>query len=149
LSKETFVPLCVVFVLVWWVVGRRDWTALSAGGAAVVTITVLQSALAGHVVWPWEFAVSVQPGVGHLRALLDNTLDRNIGLMAMWLLPLGLPRLRLLPKAWIAASGAAAATAIALAVWHSSSAGSAARPLFTAAGPLLSLSAASYLGGRG
>jgi hypothetical protein len=139
-----------VFALVWWVVERRAAMAILAMGvAAVASVIAVQSGVSGHLVWPWQFAAAVGQGVGRGQALLENTFDRNILFMAIWLVPLGIPRLRLLPVKWIAASAAAVVTAIALAVWHSSSAGAAARPMFNAAGPLLSLSAAVYLGERG
>jgi hypothetical protein len=151
-AKETFVPLALVFTAVWWFISRREkrWkpgetgAVLGTGVAALISITVVQSVIAGHVVWPWEFAAQLHETGGHMDALLGNTVDRNVLFMAAWLLPMGLPRLRLLPAPWIAASGAAALTALALAVWHSSSAGAAARPFFTVVGPLLSLSAAAY-----
>ena len=146
-SKETFVPLSMVFLLVWWLVERRDGKAMVAAAfAALVGIAALQSVVAGHVTMPWNFAGSVGAASGHWQALADNTIDRSIVFMAIWLVPAGVLRLRAMPKAWAAASGAAAMAALGLAVWHSSSAGAAARPYFTVAGPLLSLSAARWLG---
>jgi hypothetical protein len=148
-SKETFVPLCLVFTVAWWLTSpeRRDWRILATGVGAFVSITVLQSVVSGHLAWPWQFAGEVYAGGGYVKAFLDNTLDRNVVFMAIWLVPLGIPRLRTLPMAWIAASGAAVVTALAMVVWHSSSPGAAARPFFSIAGPLLSLSAAAWLSG--
>ena len=146
-SKETFVPLAMVFLLVWWVRERRHGMAmLAAAVAAAVAITVLQSMVSGHVMMPWEFAESVGQGSGHWHALVGNTLDRGVVFMAIWLVPLGLLGVRKMPRQWVLGSGAAVLAALVLAVWHSSSAGAAARPYFTAAGPLLSLSAARWLG---
>jgi hypothetical protein len=149
-SKETFVPICIVFAVVWWVVERRAAAAIGALVVALLaSVTLVQSGAAVYMVWPWDFAAEVTPGGGHARALLENTLDRNMLFMAIWLVPLGVPRLRSMPMKWVAASGAAVVTAVVLATLHSSSAGAAARPIFNAAGPLLSLSAARYLDTRG
>ena len=146
-SKETFVPLCMVFSAGWWFFDRRAMV-LSAGVAALVGIAVLQSLVLGHWMWPWEFAAALGPQGNHWRALRENVLDQNLLYCIVWLLPLGLPRLRRLPLAWVAASLAAVLVDFALVTWHISSAGAAARPFFSFAGPLLSLSAAMYLSER-
>ncbi len=143
-SKETFVPICMVFSLVWWYFDRRVMV-LSAGVAAFVGIAVLQSAVAGHVMWPWEFAAALGPQGDHWRALRENLLDQNLLYCMIWLVPLGMLRLKKLPVAWIAACAAAVLVDFGLVTWHLSSAGAAARPFFSFAGPMLSLSAAMYL----
>ena len=154
IAKETFVPLAAAFTIAWWFATRRDWKPLQSvlilatSAAAFVSITVVQSIVSGRMVWPWEFAGALHDSGGHLvESLLANTIDRNILFMAVWLLPLGIPRLRSLSKPWIVASCAAAVTALGLVVWHGSSPGAAARPFFSVAGPLLSLSAAAWLSG--
>jgi hypothetical protein len=155
MGKETFVPLVAVFTVTWWLMGRngRHWkpgetiALLGTGFAAFASITAVQSVVSGHLVWPWEFAAAVHESTGQLTAFLANTVDRNVLFAIIWLLPAGIPRLRLLPMPWIAASGVAVVTGLALATWHGSSPGAAARPFFSFAGPLLSLSAALYLAG--
>jgi hypothetical protein len=143
-SKETFVPISIAFAAAWWWIDRRAIVPIiSMSVAALATVAAVQFAVGGRLITPSEFG-----GGDHLQALIANTFDRNVFFMVIWLVPLGIPRLRLLPMKWIAGSGAAVAMALALAVWHSSSAGAAARPMFSAAGPLLSLSAALYLGER-
>ncbi len=162
LSRETFVPLCIAFTFAWSLAGKKPEMRLSAAfgqlrdmrlsaaflvpsAAALLTITILQSAVSGHLTLPWQFAASVNPAGGHFGALIHNLFDQNLLYCIVWLLPLGLPRLMRLPRPWIAACAAAALTDFALVTWHSSVPGAAARPFFSVAGPLLSLSTALYL----
>jgi hypothetical protein len=66
----------------------------------------------------------------------------------LWLLPLGLPRLTQLPKPWVTAALASALVALALGIYRDIG-GNLARPLFDVMGPVLSLSAALWLGKSG
>jgi hypothetical protein len=59
----------------------------------------------------------------------------------IWLLPLGLSRIRVFPRPWIVASLAGVAVSVAMGA-YSDAEGNAVRPMFNTAGPLLSLSAA-------
>jgi hypothetical protein len=155
LSKETSVPLIIAFTAAWYIANPSMRTEMRLSGAflipaltALVTITALQSAVSGHLVLPWQFAEALRPAGGHLEALYHNLIDQNLLYCIVWLLPLGIPRLMRLPKAWLTAAAAATLIDFALVTWHSSVAGAAARPLFSIAGPLLSLSAAIYLSGE-
>ena len=65
--------------------------------AAFASVVSIQSAIAGRIVWPWEFAAELHIVGGHAKALLANTLDRDILFMSVWLLPAGLRRIQLLP----------------------------------------------------
>jgi hypothetical protein len=149
LSRETFVPLCIAFTAAWWwfTPGKgKNWrVAVLPSLAALVSITILQSVVSGHLLLPSEFAAALQPSGGHLSALFHNIVDQNLLYCIVWLLPLGLPRLTRLPSPWIAGCAAATVVDFALVTWHSSSPGAAARPFFSIAGPMLSLSAAMYL----
>lgn len=151
LSRETFVPLCIAFTFAWSLAMRtqdmrQKWiTFLVPSTAALISITILQSLVSGHLMLPWQFAGSLHTAGGHLNALFHNVFDQNLLYCIVWLLPLGLPRLVRLPRPWIAACAAAALADFALVTWHGSFPGAAARPLFSIAGPLLSLSAALYL----
>jgi hypothetical protein len=154
LSRDTSVPLCIAFTIAWWFASRRHerwnrWETgaiLSCGLAALVAVIILHSVVSGDAASPWQFAASLRSSGGHLQALLDNTLDRNLLYSLIWLLPLGSLRLRRLPMPWIASASAAALLTFVLIAWHGSTPGASARPLFSIAGPLLSLSAAIYLG---
>ena len=81
-----------------------------AGAAACLSVTILQPAVSGHIVWPWQFAAALRAETGHLEALRANVLDRNLFYGFVWLLPLGLLRLTRFPMPWIVASGGTAAS---------------------------------------
>jgi hypothetical protein len=71
--------------------------------------------------------------------------DLNFWYVFSWLLPIGLFRLKRLPREWVAASFLTALVAIGFTAFHNNSqdAGPAvARPIFSIAGPLLSVSIA-------
>ncbi|MFY9557731.1 MAG: hypothetical protein WAV20_01710 [Blastocatellia bacterium] len=149
LAKETFVPLATVFGLVWSTVeGRRRgfrssplvWT-IALGATSLLTVMVLHSMVYGHIVWPWNIAFQVDRASDFLTGLIHCISDRSFWYMFVWLLPLGVWRLRHLPKPWVLASTAAAITALAMGAYRDSF-GNVARPVFNAAGPILSLSVA-------
>lgn len=152
LAKETFVPLAAVFGLVWSTVeGRRRgfrssalaWT-IAMGATSLLTVIVLHSMVYGHTVWPWNIAFQVDTGSDYFTRLIHCISDRAFWYVFIWLLPLGVWRLRHLPKSWVLASTAAAITALAMGAYRDSL-GNVARPVFNAAGPILSLSVAILL----
>ena len=153
LSKETFVPFSIIFAGTWWLVSsgrgaaRREqlfWIALMAI-AALATVTVLQSVISGHVIWPWTFALSMNSRSNYAANLVASLLDRNFWYVYAWLLPLGVWRLRHLPSPWIWASAATALFAFALNAYYEGEPGTVGRAVFSIAGPLLSLSVAVLL----
>lgn len=157
LAKESFVPLSIVYGATWWLVARHQrasavsrgaWIALMAG-SGLVTITVLQSMVTRHIVWPWEFAAAMNSGSGYAQHLASSVLDRNFWYIFGWLLPLGVWRLRHLPRAWIFASVSAAAMGLLLNAYYGGAPGTVARVSFNIAGPLLSLSVAILFCGPG
>ena len=109
----------------------------------------LQAAIEGHLRWPWEFAASLGGATDYGKTLLRVLTDRSLWYVLGWLLPLGVWRLRWFPRGWVGGSAAAALAAVGLAVYADAAFGALARALFTVAGPLLSLSAAILLTGRG
>jgi hypothetical protein len=153
LAKESFVPFAMVYTLTWWCVSRQSerWTRvealtiLSTGPAALLSVTIAQAIISGHVVWPWEFGVSLGADEGSVDGLWTNVIDRNLLYGFVWLLPLGILRLHRLPRPWTLACTSVAVLAFIMVAWHGAMPGTAARALFTIAGPLLSLSAAIYL----
>jgi hypothetical protein len=154
LAKETFVPFTLVFTLTWWFVSRRRelWKpgetlfVLSTGLLALLSLTVLQTAMSGHVVWPWQFGESLRAEGGHVQSLANNIFDRNLLYGFVWLLPIGLLRVKKLPLPWVFACASTAALDFTLVAWYGAAQGTAARALFSIAGPLLSLSVALYFG---
>jgi len=155
LSKETFVPLSVVFAFAWWLAERNQtalkgrrlaWIALMAAISLAVVFCVMSTGPYPNT--PFNFAASRQSSSGsgffYLSGLLRCLTAREFLYVFVWLLPLGLVRLRRLPKPWVAASMAAALTALALGAFDDAL-GNATRAIFSACGPVLSLSVAFLL----
>ena len=111
---------------------------MSAVGLA--TVTIFRSVISGQTAWPWHTDL-LNPETGYLARLRDSIFSRSFWYVFYWLLPLGVWRLRHLPRAWAAASVSSALTALALGTYKGVS-GNVARPIFNTIGPLLSLSAA-------
>jgi len=148
LSKESFVPFSIVFAGTWWLVSkRRDashrklalWIAVMAV-AGLATVTLLQSAISGQVIWPWAFASAMNSRADYAANLLSSLLDRNFWYVFAWLLPLGLWRLHRLPPPWVWASATTVLLAFALNAYYGGQPGTVGRAMFSIAGPLLSLS---------
>ena len=154
LAKETFAPLSVMFVLGWWMSEvRRDrlhlprlaWAG-ALGVASVTTVTIVMSLVVGGLVWPWQFAGEMRAGHGFLAGLRGCVLDHTFWYVFIWLLPLGLARLRRLPRPWVLATAVAFCGALVLGAYNDAR-GNTSRALFNVAGPILSLSAAIFLAG--
>ncbi|HTG15133.1 MAG TPA: hypothetical protein VK747_07670, partial [Blastocatellia bacterium] len=105
MAKETFVPFSVVFAAVWLMTRSRTERKVTHAGwivamgvAGVATIIAVQSSVTGHLVYPWQLEVA--------HASLDDYLARLVGCFRRhefwyvfgWLLPLGIWRLRDLPR---------------------------------------------------
>jgi hypothetical protein len=153
LAKETFVPISAMFVCGWWISEvRRDHLQLrrlawmgALAVASITTVTIAISAVSGGVIWPWQFGTSMHGSRGFLASLRACLLDHTFGYIFVWLLPFGIPRLLHLPRPWVQATGLAFCGTLVLGAYHDM--GDTARPLFSVAGPLLSLSAALLLTG--
>jgi len=153
--KETFVPFLAAMAGTWAlaVPQRRRalmWAAASVG-AGLATVMALLSAGAEHAVWPWQFATGLNSGESHLRSAIACVTNRTFWYVFIWLLPLGLVKIRSLPRPWVLGCAAAAVVAIALSAYHNQpeDAAAAARALFNIAGAMLSLSAALALAPQG
>jgi hypothetical protein len=152
LAKETFAPLSSLFAMGWWLAeapqGQRRFSHLiwvcALGISSLSTVTIAMSTVAGGWVWPWEFAAYMHAGVGFLRGLRGCILDHTFWYVFIWLLPLGLVRLRRLPRPWVLATALAFSGALALGAYNNAR-GNTARALFNVAGPILSLSTAVWL----
>jgi hypothetical protein len=88
----------------------------------------------------------MRSSVGFFAGLRRCLVDHSLWFVFMWLLPLGLVRLRRLPRPWVLATAVAFCGALALGAYHNSL-GNVARALFSVSGPILSLSAAIFLAG--
>jgi len=154
LAKETFVPLSAVFTLAWWFMCRRSAHRLSrlawVGAMVIVGFAVLTFVMSRVTpgATPITFAVSRWMGTGtaysYLLSLVGCVMARESFYVFGWLLPLGIWRLARLPRAWVFASVCAALAALAMGAYDDAG-GNTVRPVFSALGPLLSLSAALLL----
>lgn len=111
---------------------------------AVGTLVGVQSLIAERLLLPWQFATGVETASNYWGNLANLFLDRNFWYTFVWLLPLGVWRLRALPGPWVRATAAAIVIGALLSAWVPP-AGLVGRVTFDVAGPLLGLSAAMFL----
>lgn len=156
LAKESFVPFSIVVALTWCLTSqtgkpRRPLAWVGAMAAAqIIALVVLQSLISRHAMWPWQFMSEMNSQTSYAQNLWHSFFDTNSWYILVWLLPLGLPRLKDLPRTWVRSAGVASASALLLNAYHSTvggGGGGIGRYVFDIAGPLLSLSAAAYLSG--
>jgi hypothetical protein len=156
LTKESFVPFSILMGVCWWICSpemdsRRSRSLIYICAMIVAefaTVIVLQSAISGYLVWPWDFASSLNSHGNYAANFLHSLRDRSSWYILIWLLPLGLIRIREFPRPWVAAAAVASICALGLNAFHSTvggGGGGIGRYIFDIAGPLLSLSAAAWL----
>lgn len=157
LSKETFVVSSFAMALGWWgALCRKDGfkpaqaffvAALGAVSLATFSATIYitsRTSLGAFASWALDPAAAEGFFLASLRRSIFN--HSNFYVFA-WLLPLGLVRLRELPKPWVGALVSGTLAVLAMGAYHDAG-DSAARALFHVAGPGLSLSTAIFLAGR-
>jgi hypothetical protein len=151
-AKETFLPFSLVFAATWMVMDRRQeppgkrlmWL-VATGLAGVASLTVVLSATNGYLLFPWTYAGILRSSLASPATAASALTDHNFWYVFAWLLPLGVWRLKYLPREWTMASFLTALVAIGFTAYHNDArdAGSAAaRPIFSLSGPLLSSSVA-------
>src|SRR5262249_48209956 len=150
-AKETSLPIYVSFATGWWLTSPSghglEWSKgfwiLAMATIGLVTLTVLMFQVSPYSLW--SFAVSQRsPSTDqyfYLASGLRCFFNHEFIYVFAWLLPLGLSSLRAFPRPWIVASLAGVVASVGMGA-YSDAAGNAARPMFNAAGPLLTLSAA-------
>lgn len=153
MAKETFIPLSIVFAVAWLIAASRTepiklrrvgWiVAMAATGIA--TLIAVQSAVTGDLVSPWRLTVAGPSLGGYLTNLVGCFKRHEFWYVFGWLLPMGVWRLRRLPREWMLASTTTALAALALGASISAE-GNVARAMFDVAGPMLSLSVAMLIG---
>ena len=155
LTKESFVPFSIVLAGTWWWISERGRTNGVKSGlwlfgmifAEMAAVTVLQSLISGHLILPWSFALGLNSHSNYVSNFVAWFTDRNSWYILIWLLPLGLLRMRRFPREWVMASAAASFVAMLLNAYYGGmggSGGGVGRYVFDIAGPLLSLSAATF-----
>jgi hypothetical protein len=154
LTKETFVPFSIVFMAAWWAVMRKRVPRSSAAwivGSCVssfAAIGILHYVVSGHFENPVAFAETLRGNANYLAHFASSFLwDRNLLYVFVWLLPLGIPRLKRFPKSWLIPVAASCVVVFVLDGYYGGAPGTVGRALFSIAGPLLALSAAEFLAG--
>jgi hypothetical protein len=159
LTKESFVPCSIFMAVTWWRLsppdvgsrrGRTLTSVIAMIAAECVAVIVVQSVISRHLVWPWDFAFSLNSHANYAANFLHSLLDRSSWYILIWLLPIGLMRIREFPRQWVTAAAVASACALGLNAYHSTvegGGGGIGRYVFDIAGPLLSISAAACLTG--
>jgi hypothetical protein len=124
--------------MAFWIVGM--------GTIGFAALTALMFAVSPYL--PWSFAVAQRSSSAnpyfYLTGVLDCFFNRQFLYVFVWLLPLGLWRLRAFPRPWVFASLAGVLASVAMGA-YSDGLGNTVRPMFNVAGPLLTLSAALSL----
>jgi hypothetical protein len=156
MAKESFVPFAAVFAFTWWWVERREsegsrrnlkWiVTLTLVGLA--TVSVIHSLRMGQVRLPWQIAGQARAPVNFFVALWHCLTERSFWFVFGWLLPLGIWRLKLFPRQWLAASAATTIVALVLGS-YANAGGTIGRGVFDIIGPLLSLSVAVLIARMG
>ncbi|HLZ41292.1 MAG TPA: hypothetical protein VKQ11_10035 [Candidatus Sulfotelmatobacter sp.] len=153
LTKESFIPFSIVFTGAWWLVTRRRLQSPGRSAGWIVAswivglavITALHWKIAGGVENPIHFAAGLRGNGHYLSQFASSLWDRNLWYVFVWLLPLGIPRLRKLPRSWLIPTAATSILVFVLDGYYSGAPGTVGRALFSTAGPLLALSAALFL----
>jgi hypothetical protein len=155
LAKETFLPFSLVFAATWMVMNRQQkplgkqmlWLC-ATGLAGTAALTAVLTVTNGHLLFPWTYAGTLRSSLASPTTAAVALKDHTFWYVFAWLLPLGLWRLKHLPREWAVASFMTALVALAFTAYHNDpqNAGpAAARPIFNIAAPLLSLSVAALL----
>jgi hypothetical protein len=156
LAKETFIPLSAVYAGAWWLVlaakERRLHGRMLAGivgmtVAATSMPTLVRLVVAGKLEWPWQLATALASSRPLGDRLLWLVSDPGFYLPFVWLAPLALWSLRRLPRPWLVAASAAAATAFVLGLYADAGGTNVSRPLFNILGAPMSIAAAATLAG--
>lgn len=156
LAKESFVPFACVFAIAWWWVERRKaknpnanlkWIFVLAV-VGVATVSAIHSMRMAQLRWPWQIAGQADAQVNFFVALWHCLTERSFWLVFGWLLPIGVWRLKLFPRPWLAAAAAATALALVLGA-YANAGGTIGRGIFDIVGPLLSLSVALLIARMG
>jgi hypothetical protein len=155
LTKESFIPFSILMAVTWCLVSpdaahrrRHGIWIVAMIATECATVITLQSTIEGHLAWPWGFAADLNSHSNYFANFGRSLLDRSSWYILIWLLPLGLIRIRSFPREWVASAAVASLCALILNAYHSTvggGGGGVGRYVFDIAGPLLSLSASAFL----
>lgn len=151
MAKQSTLPFALVFAAVWWIAtsrARRNVAQLTAIAgmllSGTVTLVLVYRLVLGAYLPPWTMAGWYNDSGSYLDNLKRLLTELRFWYPFVWLLPLGIWRLRTLPRRWVLATFATTSFALLMAVL-SHLGGTVNRPVFNVVGPLLSLSAACFL----
>ena len=151
MAKQSFLPFSVIFAAAWWLAlprFRRNYRQLiwvaALGVASAASITLVYCAATGHFLAPWGMVGFFTPSSNLLANAVKEITDQQFWYAFVWLLPLGLWRVKWMPRPWVAASAATGVFTLGLGAWVHL-AGTVNRPLFSVIGPVLAVSAAGLL----
>lgn len=150
MAKQSTLPFGLILAATWWLTlpseKRRTGQVLSIVGmglAGTATLVLVYRAVEGRYVPPWTMAGWYNEGsyFSNIRALL---VELRFWYPFVWLVPVGIWRIRRLPRPWVAASLTTAAFALFMAALAHLG-GTVNRAVFNVIGPMLSTSAALFL----
>ncbi|MEP6906328.1 MAG: hypothetical protein ABI875_09585, partial [Gemmatimonadales bacterium] len=144
LGKETSVPLVLVFCIAWvgtLAVTRSKerppyWTIVALLLAQIVAVESVHISITGLIAAPWKLASSDIRLSYAGQNFPAMAMVRELFYSFVWLLPLGIPRLKDLPREWIISSAAALLVVLGLTLGVSVGE-NATRPAFNVLGPIL------------
>jgi hypothetical protein len=152
LAKETFLPFALVFAATWMLMnsqqrplGKPIMWLVATGLAGIASLSAVLTRTNGYLLFPWTYAGMLKSSLASPTTAAAALKDLNFWYVLAWLLPLGLCRLKHLPREWVMSSFITALVAMGFTAYHNSArdAGPAVvRPIFSIAGPLLSASVA-------
>lgn len=155
LAKESFIPFSILMAITWCLISsdvahrrRHAIWVVAMIAAECATVIALQSIIDGHLASPLDFAAGLNSHSNYFANFGRSLLDRSSWYILIWLLPLGLIRIRSFPREWVVSAAVASLCALILNAYHSTvggSGGGVGRYVFDIAGPLLSLSASAFL----
>jgi hypothetical protein len=154
LSKETFAPFAFVFAIVWWFterplrLGKLAWVAgLAILGGTTVVLSFSSPGSLFSGVTRYTLAMAAYSNVGFVSAFFRCLKAREFWYIFIWLLPLGVLRVKRLDHRWVWATAVTFLLALLFGAYNDAL-GNTARALFNISGPLLSLSVAVFLTDR-
>jgi hypothetical protein len=152
LAKETFVPLAGSWALIYWIcessprkrpIIQLTWI-IGMVAVGMVTIVILRSLISGIIVWPWDIIASEKGPESLFLGVFHCLADKGFWYVFVWLLPLGVLKLKYFPKSLIFASIGSAIVALLLGGWKNAG-GNVAKPIFNTLAPLLTISLAYFI----
>ncbi|MGE3164274.1 MAG: hypothetical protein AB7O52_05175 [Planctomycetota bacterium] len=148
-AKETSVVFVAAFAGSWWLAAGRPAPKRALPSIAITTVLGLGAPslcrlhVTGEWEWPWQIAAGLEARTSFATELVRAFGDHALVLAFGVIVPLAIPRLARMPRAWAVSAIVTALTAAMLGAWNSAG-GNIARPMFMIGGPLLCLSAAYW-----